>query len=1289
MSNREDRNGQKNQEPNSLIVTRETIGFVLCVLCALALIITLTGSLIFGDIGTAVSSFFFGLFGFMAFAVFLAGIYLSVVLIAGRNFIPTAQMTVWGFVSLAVIALFAHAIGTSSFGDGYGTYLSECYAAGAEGAFGTPFGAVGGIIVYPFLAIATPAGAYILLGLGAGVCLYFFVRSVLIYAGVMQPRSAGREQSRGGESAEGKTPRADAPQSGERYPYASGVGSLAAGDNLSPSYYAPVPEDAQRTEEPPARRAGAAASGSGNSRPSGSRGAEAPEGAYTLEQAYAASGGDAAHSRQQAAAHQPQGTAYQQTSNQQQGAAYQQQAYQPQGTAYQQASNQQQTAAYQQAYQPQGTAYQQAAYQQQGTAYQQPAYQQQGTAYQQPAQGQDPHTLLYPDRPDVRRTVRREEEDASQTAAAGPESYSGPDSNRNILYGNSNPNEYRTRNLIFDETSKYNTRPQPDVSGAQGTAEAGKDGKPAGQAAAPGQTADPAAQGRYRTYNANVFDSYVPADEPVIPTPQYRAETPLTPAAGKPAQKPAQETPMRPKPVQETPVRPKPVQETPVQPKPVQETPLQAKPVQETPLQAKPAQRPAAERAEPKAEEREPVRAAQAPRGGYTASFTPQRYSGKDEERYASISGQAVIRPDDGASEKESGIFDVSADRLAPERPAPSRGSSDAARDAQKPKGRGKGRDLPASPVISEDPEEDKEESVIIDDTPEEAAGIGSGLFSDEDSAEESVIIDDTPPEEPELPVRGRDVPPVRAESAQAPAPQQAEQPKGDAADEKPAEPAKEKPKPKPRVIRDYVRPPLDLFDTYPDTIDIDQAEVEDNKEKIVETLELFGISVTVVRVTVGPSVTRYDIVIPKNVTVRTIEKYKDNLAMALQAGKGVSISPNFAQGTVAIEVPNRKRATVGMRNMLESPDYVNAKPDSLTFCIGKDIEGKAVSGGLAKMTHLLVAGTSGSGKSVFLNEIIISLIMKYSPEELRLILIDPKQVEFAVYDKLPHLMINEIIADPNKVIVTLNWAINEMEHRYTLFAQMTAMGTAVRNIDEYNASVTDRAERLPKIVLIVDELADLMLVAKKDIEDRISRIAAKARAAGIHLVLATQRPSVDVITGVLKSNLSSRFALSVASDVDSRVILDEKGAETLLGNGDMLYKTSSMNTPARVQGAWISGAEISRVCDFIRQNNEAYFDQSASDFINSGGKTDAEGGAGEDGPKEVEPVYIDALRFVVQSGSASISMIQRKCSVGYNKAGKIIEWMELSGYISPFDGAKSRKVLLSEDEFREKYGEL
>ncbi|MBQ4268630.1 MAG: DNA translocase FtsK, partial [Clostridia bacterium] len=366
---------------------------------------------------------------------------------------------------------------------------------------------------------------------------------------------------------------------------------------------------------------------------------------------------------------------------------------------------------------------------------------------------------------------------------------------------------------------------------------------------------------------------------------------------------------------------------------------------------------------------------------------------------------------------------------------------------------------------------------------------------------------------------------------------------------------------------------------------------------------------------------------------------------------------------------------------------YVNAKPNSLTFSMGKDVGNRKVYGDICKMIHLLVAGSSGSGKSVFLGSLIISLITKYSPAELRLILIDPKKTEFVLYNDLPHLMINEIITDVNKAIQSLNWAIGEMNRRYTLFEKMSREGTYVVNIDEYNAHLPEGEEKLPKIVVVIDELADLMLAAKKEVEDRIQNLTQKARAAGIHLIVATQRPSADVITGVIKGNLPTRIAFAVASDVDSRVILDQTGAQKLLGKGDFLYTMSGVNTPVRVQSAFSSSEESQNVIRYIKMNNEAYFDESATAYINNAKV------AGDDssvaGEESVEEVYIEALRCVLMAGNASISMIQRKCSVGYNRAGKIVEWMEEMGYISAFDGAKARKVLITKEEFVSKYGPL
>ena len=497
-------------------------------------------------------------------------------------------------------------------------------------------------------------------------------------------------------------------------------------------------------------------------------------------------------------------------------------------------------------------------------------------------------------------------------------------------------------------------------------------------------------------------------------------------------------------------------------------------------------------------------------------------------------------------------------------------------------------------------------------------------------------------------------------------------------------------PLPQKHQYKAYVRPGIENLDRYDDNVRISQEEIERNSETILDTLQGFRVEAEVVKVTIGSAVTRYDIDIPRNIAVRSVIKRDAEIAMRLHARDGVNIYSNSEVGAISVEVPNSVRATVGLRSVMEAPEYVNSKPNSLMFAIGKDVEGRNVCGNIVKMKHILVAGSTGSGKSVCLNSMLISLICKYSPQELRLILIDPKKVEFAVFDGLPHLMINEIIADAQKAVSALNWAIKEMERRYTLFEQRTRSGSNVHNLDEYNASLSDGEEKLPKIVIVVDELADLMSVAKKDIEDRIQRLAQKARAAGMHLVIATQRPSVDVITGVIKGNLPTRLAFRVIQEVDSRTILDESGAEKLLGLGDMLYRTEGMYSCLRVQGAFIDSKEVQRVVEDIKAHNEAYFDESVADYINQtevsaggAGDDDADGGA-------VDPQYIKALAIVVKLGSASISLIQRKCSVGYNHAGKIIEWMELMGYISPFDGkAKARTVLLTKEDFEAKYGDL
>ena len=495
---------------------------------------------------------------------------------------------------------------------------------------------------------------------------------------------------------------------------------------------------------------------------------------------------------------------------------------------------------------------------------------------------------------------------------------------------------------------------------------------------------------------------------------------------------------------------------------------------------------------------------------------------------------------------------------------------------------------------------------------------------------------------------------------------------------------------PKHRIIRPYVRVPLDDFDCRDIEPTANSMEVEETKDNILSTLEEFKVSgASIASVTFGPTVTRYNVTIPRNISPKKVVALDQSIAISLHSS-GVNVYPNYEDGVVSIEVPNKTRQFVQLGCMLSGDTFVNAKPSSLMFAMGKDVANRKIYGDIAKMTHLLVAGSSGSGKSVFLGALIISLIYKYSPEELRLILIDPKKTEFVLYNDLPHLMINEIITDVNKAVQSLNWAIGEMNRRYTLFSDMSRSGKYVVNLDQYNENL-EKKDRLPKIVIIIDELADLMLAAKKEMEDRIQNLTQKARAAGIHLIVATQRPSTDVITGVIKSNLATRVAFYVATDVDSRVILDQTGAQKLLGKGDFLYTMPGLVAPARVQSAFISPEESQKVVNFIKNNNEAYYDEEATNFINSRGgyAGDDSSGSGGSGEKEIDPMYIEALRYVILSGSASISMIQRKCSAGYNRAGKIVEWMEDMGYISPFDGAKARKVLITKEQFEEKYGPL
>lgn len=513
----------------------------------------------------------------------------------------------------------------------------------------------------------------------------------------------------------------------------------------------------------------------------------------------------------------------------------------------------------------------------------------------------------------------------------------------------------------------------------------------------------------------------------------------------------------------------------------------------------------------------------------------------------------------------------------------------------------------------------------------------------------------------------------------------------GEDFDEDPSE-VKEEPKhiPPKRIVKPYVYPTMEGLKQYAQAKGLSREEIEANINTIVKTLESFKVDAKVVDVIQGASVTRYDVDIPTNIPNRAVIRHQAEIGMRLQAPKGVNIYSNSSAGVISIEVPNKERAIVGVKEFLKQPEFVNAKQGSLMFVMGQSLEGKMVFGDIVDMTHILVAGTTGAGKSSCLNSMLISLISRYSPEELRLILIDPKRVEFAAYDGIPHLIVNEIISDPQKALTAFNWAVEEMDRRYLLFEQKTVAGTIVSSIDEYNGALVEGEERMPKIVIIIDEFAELMLSYPKDMESRIQRLSQKARAAGIHLVIATQRPSVNVITGVIKSNLPTRIAFRVIQENDSRIVLDSQGAEKLLGKGDMLYRTSDMFECRRIQGAYIDKLEVQSVIKEIKENNEPRFDSTVSDYINQPESSSESGASADDKDKKIDPQYLKALRIVVSLGSASISLIQRKCSVGYAHAGKIFDWMEEMGYVEPFDGkAKARTVLLTKEEFESKYGKL
>lgn len=476
--------------------------------------------------------------------------------------------------------------------------------------------------------------------------------------------------------------------------------------------------------------------------------------------------------------------------------------------------------------------------------------------------------------------------------------------------------------------------------------------------------------------------------------------------------------------------------------------------------------------------------------------------------------------------------------------------------------------------------------------------------------------------------------------------------------------------------VGEYRYPPLELLEEDSDTgnnLRTYKAMAIEGARKLEDTLSSFGVAAKVINISRGPAVTRYELQPSAGVKVSRIVNLSDDISLNL-ASSGVRIeAPIPGKAAIGIEVPNKEISTVFLREVIESPDFIQHS-SRLAFAIGKDISGECIVADIARMPHLLVAGATGSGKSVCINSLIISLLYKASPDEVKFLMVDPKVVELGIYNGIPHLLI-PVVTDPKKAAGALNWAVQEMVNRYKLFADKS-----VRDIKGYNELLKREGEQslLPHVVIIIDELADLMMVAPNDVEDAICRLAQMARAAGMHLVIATQRPSVDVITGVIKANIPSRISFAVSSQVDSRTILDMAGAEKLLGKGDMLFYPVGKPKPIRVQGAFVSDKEVEKVVEFVKSQGSAEYDSNIIEEINS------ENEPVESAPGDNDELLPRAIELVVETGQASVSLIQRKFKVGYARAARIIDQMEERGIIGGYEGSKPRQILISKQQWQE-----
>ena len=480
--------------------------------------------------------------------------------------------------------------------------------------------------------------------------------------------------------------------------------------------------------------------------------------------------------------------------------------------------------------------------------------------------------------------------------------------------------------------------------------------------------------------------------------------------------------------------------------------------------------------------------------------------------------------------------------------------------------------------------------------------------------------------------------------------------------------------------IDDYEFPPVTLLSEVKGVSNnISKKSIDAVADKLESTLQSFGVQAKVTHVTKGPTVVCYELTPAPGVKVSRIVNLADDIALNL-AAKSIRIeAPIPGKGTVGIEVPNEIKESVYMREVIDSNEFKNAD-SKLVFALGKDISGSIKLGDISKMPHVLVAGATGSGKSVCINTILVSILYKAKPSEVKLILIDPKMVEMSAYNGIPHLLI-PVVTDPKKAAGALNWAVSEMVDRYTKFASK-----GVKDIKGYNKAMeAEDGKTLPQIVIVIDELSDLMMAAPNDVEDAICRLAQMARAAGMYLVIATQRPSVDVITGVIKANIPSRIAFTVSSQVDSRTILDMVGAEKLLGRGDMLYYPTGEIKPLRIQGAFVSEGEIESIVKYIKDTSTAKYNEDIIDKIENSGKSEM---ATEEHEEEADALLDSAIDLVIDMGQASASMLQRRFKIGYSRAGRIVDQMEARGIVSGYEGSKPRQVLISKEEWQQlKFG--